>query len=128
MRLRQVGQLIGLQTKLLNLKAGLEDMRDLGIEHESQVILLEGQFDVMMEGPMDDQIEADAEQFNSFITILNVNREKLHAYLIVSGGEMNLVGLVPLSIGRLLPESDTFYGRTTRLHYPGLARKLPCFL
>lgn len=79
MRLRQVGQLIGLQTKLLNLKAGLEDMRDLGVEHESQIILLEGQFDVMMEGSMDDQIEADAEQFNSFITILNVNREKLHA-------------------------------------------------
>ena len=79
MRLWQVGQFIGLQTKLLDLKAGLEDMRDLGIEHESQVILLEGQFDVMMEGSMDDQIEADAEQFNSFITILNVNREKLHA-------------------------------------------------
>ena len=79
MRLWQVGQFIGLQTKLLALKAGLEDMRDLGVEHESQIILLEGQFDVMMEGPMDDQIEADAEQFNNFITILNVNREKLHA-------------------------------------------------
>ena len=79
MRLWQVGQFIGLQTKLLDLKAGLEDMRDLGVEHESQMILLEGQFDVMMEGSMDDQIEADAEQFNNFITILNVNREKLHA-------------------------------------------------
>ena len=79
MRLWQVGQFIGLQTKLLDLKAGLEDMRDLGVEHESQIILLEGQFDVMMEGSMDDQIEADAEQFNNFITILNVNREKLHA-------------------------------------------------
>ena len=79
MRLWQDGQFIGLQTKLLDLKAGLEDMRDLGVEHESQIILLEGQFDVMMEGPMDDQIEADAEQFNNFITILNVNREKLHA-------------------------------------------------
>ena len=79
MRLRQVGQFIGLQTELLDLKAGLEDMRDLGVEHESQIILLEGQFDVMMEGSMYDQIEADAEQFNSLITILNVNREKLHA-------------------------------------------------
>ena len=79
MRLWQVGQFIGLQTKLLDLKAGLEDMRDLGVEHESQMILLEGQFDVMMEGSMYDQIEADAEQFNNFITILNVNREKLHA-------------------------------------------------
>lgn len=61
MRLWQVGQLISLYAELLHLEAGLEYMRDLGIEHEPQMVLLKRQFDVMMEWPMDDEIEADAE-------------------------------------------------------------------
>lgn len=60
MCLWQVRQLISLYAKLLHLDACLEDMRDLGIEHESQMVLLQGQLDVMVERSMDDKVKADA--------------------------------------------------------------------